>query len=626
MTASSLTPDLTPEALAARYSLLCRATCPPDADNPAQRELSALQNLIEQQLPALARHYCPPGFADTWLGLKAELQRLREFCACPALAHKTLIAFGGGFSAGKSSLINALIGEKRLLPAQVDPTTSLPTYLLHGPAHAIHALNQYRRLIELSPEEFASLTHDEQARFGSSAARLLEATYLTHPSFAWQNLAFIDTPGYSKPDDAHASRSDAQLARAWLNSAHAIVWAVSAEAGCISEDDLAFLATLNPDIPRVVVVTKADKKTEKDVTDIAELIKKTMVERNLLPRAVWATSARPDNEHQMGALLNWVESQDAMPSRPVKFAEALYALYGRYVQQINREKARLQELVKQQKKAAALSADPENASAMIESAQWHEVMLKRNTDLSQQLERLTEIIHKHLSATGKTLGIAVEHLVLQPPKGKMVLSKEDVPQYMMDLILEMMEKNLYHIRMINGAASVISANPEYKLKMEKFSQEIRNAINIYRSGGKAEFREDRDSSSKLLVIYDGKDLLAPAMQFFMSIYNEYGKKLERNFSSKSNYDLFLNTYDGVSANKYQRVELLFYYLAVQIEDPGFYDHLKNTLAAQQAAKKAAEEEAVKNGKGTDKIEPQVFAKAVSSALSTILANIPAVKR
>ena len=36
---------------------------------------------------------------------------------------------------------------------------------------------------------------------------------------------------------------------------------------------------------------------------------------------------------------------------------------------------------------------------MIESAQWHEVMLKRNTDLSQQLERLTEIIHKHLSAT-----------------------------------------------------------------------------------------------------------------------------------------------------------------------------------------------------------------------------------
>ena len=171
----------------------------------------------------------------------------------------------------------------------------------------------------------------------------------------------------------------------------------------------------------------------------------------------------------------------------------------------------------------------------------------------------------------------------------MVLSKEDVPQDVMDLILEIMEKKPYYMTMINGAASIIYANPEYKLKMEKFSQEIRNAINISRSGGKVEFREVRDNSfnsSKLLVIYDGKDLLAPAMQFFMSIYNEYGKKWERNFSSKGNYDLFHTTYYGMSANKYQLVELLFYYLPIQVEDPGFYDHLKNTLAAQQAVKKA----------------------------------------
>lgn len=45
-------------------------------------------------------------------------------------------------------------------------------------------------------------------------------------------------------------------------------------------------------------------------------------------------------------------------------------------------------------------------------------MLKRNVDLNQQLKRLTGIIHKRLSATGKTLGIAVEHLALQPLKGK----------------------------------------------------------------------------------------------------------------------------------------------------------------------------------------------------------------
>ena len=39
-------------------------------------------------------------------------------------------------------------------------------------------------------------------------------------------------------------------------------------------------------------------------------------------------------------------------------------------------------------------------------------MLKRNVDWNQQLKRLTGIIHKRLSVTGKALGIAVEHLAL----------------------------------------------------------------------------------------------------------------------------------------------------------------------------------------------------------------------
>ena len=432
--------SLSPEEIAARYSLLCRATCPPDADNPAQRELSALQNLIEQQLPALARHYCPPGFADTWLGLKAELQRLREFCACPALAHKTLIAFGGGFSAGKSSLINALIGEKRLLPAQVDPTTSLPTYLMHGPAHAIHALNQYRRLIELSPEEFASLTHDEQARFGSSAARLLEATYLTHPSFAWQNLAFIDTPGYSKPDDANASRSDAQLARAWLNSAHAIVWAVSAEAGCISEDDLAFLATLNPDIPRIVVVTKADKKTEKDVADIAELIKKTMAERNLPARAVWAVSSRYRNKFNIGDLLKWLELLNKIERQSVRIGQNIFDLLATYGVSLENETNRALELVNMQNRTAATLNSSEISSALLRSAERQENNIRRKKEAGRIFESLSNALQNSFGAIGSLLGISAGSLLLEKAAIASQETSSDIPLEIFSQISNLAQK------------------------------------------------------------------------------------------------------------------------------------------------------------------------------------------
>lgn len=570
MTTSSLTPDLTPEALAARYSLLCRATCPPDADNPAQRELNALQNLIEQQLPALARHYCPPGFADTWLGLKAELQRLREFCACPALAHKTLIAFGGGFSAGKSSLINALIGEKRLLPAQVDPTTSLPTYLMHGPAHAIHALNQYRRLIELSPEEFASLTHDEQARFGSSAARLLEATYLTHPSFAWQNLAFIDTPGYSKPDDAHASRSDAQLARAWLNSAHAIVWAVSAEAGCISEDDLAFLATLNPDIPRIVVVTKADKKTEKDVADIAELIKKTMAGRNLSAREIFAVSARKKDESGMGELEQWLKEQEAAPPQAARFADAFYGLYGRYAQQLKDEQAQLQESLDEHKRAAAITENAQVAMILIEDAQKLEKQLERYRHLDGQLDGMTEKVYDHLHAAGRDLEISVTHLTLSNPKGRLALKREDVPEEIMEKVIEFTEDSEIikwydpsswsskRQAMMNTKRilSIISQNAEKKLKLQQCLRNARNVLAIHDNGGKVGVR-------KKSLMYAGKDYLSPLLKILFPVYDEIINP-EKGSNRISQGEFSIEKMTGCDGNS---LETAIYFMSLLLEDP-----------------------------------------------------------
>lgn len=574
MTASSLTP----EALAARYSLLCRATCPPDADNPAQRELNALQNLIEQQLPALARHYCPPGFADTWLGLKAELQRLREFCACPALAHKTLIAFGGGFSAGKSSLINALIGEKRLLPAQVDPTTSLPTYLMHGPAHAIHALNQYRRLIELSPEEFASLTHDEQARFGSSAARLLEATYLTHPSFAWQNLAFIDTPGYSKPDDAHASRSDAQLARAWLNSAHAIVWAVSAEAGCISEDDLAFLATLNPDIPRVVVVTKADKKTKKDVADIAKLIKKTMAGRNLSAREIFAVSARKKDESGMGELEQWLKEQEAAPPQAARFADAFYGLYGRYAQQLKDEQAQLQESLDEHKRAAAITENAQAAMILIEDAQKLEKQLERYRQLDGQLDGMTEKVYDHLHAAGRDLEISVTHLTLSNPKGRLALKREDVPEEIMEKVIEftrcpeiikwygplfwpsnrqaMMNTKRQAMMNTKRILSIISQNAEKKLKLQQCLRDARNVLAIRNNGGNVFI--GRNS-----LVHAEKDYISPILKILFPVYDEIiNPERENNRISQGEFSI-----EKMMKCDENSLETAIYFMSLLLEDP-----------------------------------------------------------
>jgi ribosome biogenesis GTPase A len=243
-----MTPDLLTQLtqlVNERYSLLCRATRVDPNSSAMVREiehgLQVLENLLSNDLRTLARKGAPDDFADIYFALQRELERFREFCAFPVLANKFCVAFGGSFSAGKSSLINAIVG-KRLLVTEVDPTTSLPTYLLKGEADKVTALNFFGHCIDMSDEEFLSLTHDEVLRYGSNVSRLLRAAFITRTDFAWGDLALVDIPGYTKHEEGvQSERTDEHIARSQLNTAQAIVWVIDARQGCITEEDVKFL-------------------------------------------------------------------------------------------------------------------------------------------------------------------------------------------------------------------------------------------------------------------------------------------------------------------------------------------------------------------------------------------------
>ncbi len=329
-------PGLSPTAMAERYRLLCRASrAGADAsDGPQEELLDRLQQLIRQDMVSLARQGSPDDFADIYFSLEQELERFREFCAFPALARKVVVGFGGAFSSGKSSLINAVLG-KRLLVAEVDPTTTLPTYLLRGEQDEIHALNLFRRRVSLSHEEFLSLTHEEVETYGSNVSRLLQAAFRSVGDFAWDNLALVDTPGYSKPDsDTWSARTDEHVARAQLNAAQAIVWVVSAEAGTIPENDLAFLASLRPEIPRLVVLSRADKRPAADIADVVAVIARTLAERNLPVLGVIPVSAHKKNAYPLQPVFDQLQAWNSQP-RELRFAHNFKRQFTRYARYLN---------------------------------------------------------------------------------------------------------------------------------------------------------------------------------------------------------------------------------------------------------------------------------------------------
>lgn len=416
------TPHLAPEALAQRYALLCESTRPePDERMLAysvEQGLQALDKLLSGDLRTLARQGAPDDFADIHQALLRELERLREFCAFPALANKLVVAFGGGFSAGKSSLINALLGQK-LLVTEVDPTTSLPTYLLHGSSNQVSALNLFGHRVALSEEAFLSLTHDEALLYGSHISRLLRAAFITRTDFAWPNLALIDTPGYSKDQSngqtgTHSERTDEHIARAQLNAAQAVVWVIDARQGCITEDDLAFLGSLQRSIPLFIAISRADQKPEAEIPGILSVIAAALKGRNIPVVGMAAFSARKPRAWPLEPLLKQFKQWNEQASQP-QLAHSFEAGFARYDQFLAQQHTEAQDELNRLNRILALSDHREAQAEATHLKARAQTRLQALKTQGEQLETLWQSFGTQLAGLGKQVGMALPaHGVLRP--------------------------------------------------------------------------------------------------------------------------------------------------------------------------------------------------------------------
>lgn len=391
-----------------RYPLLCRSTQANIGNDPLAQQnaehLQALDKLLTHDLRELARRDSPDDFADIYFALEQELDRFREFCAYPALAQKFVVAFGGSFSAGKSSLINTLLGQ-RLLVTEVDPTTSLPTYVLKGNADAVHALNLFGHRMDLGTDDFLSLTHDEVQRYGSNISRLLRTAIMTRADFPWDNLAIIDTPGYTNHEDqTQGARTDEHIARTQLNAAQAIVWVIDARQGAITEDDLKFLASLQPDIPRLIAVSRADQKPAQDVAAIVATIKRTLTERNVAFVDVLPVSARNKPEWPVQALLEQLATWNTQP-RALRFAHNFKALFTRYHHGLDTEERRTRWQLNRLNRILVFADTPEAQTDAQELKADLEARLERLAAQQQDLTTLRMRFFTELKRSGDTVGV-----------------------------------------------------------------------------------------------------------------------------------------------------------------------------------------------------------------------------
>ncbi|WRE25300.1 dynamin-like GTPase family protein [Helicobacter pylori] len=217
--------------------------------------------------------------------IKKELQLVASY---PSLFQKNMVAVGGGFSAGKSTFLNQLLGLKLKLPEDLDPTTAIPTYCLKGKKEVLMGFSQNGGMVELP---YLTFDHQFLKSLGFNLKEIMPFMLLSAPSVPFEFLCFIDTPGFNSANQGYTD-GDEQASKESLKHAKHILWFISCESGEIHEDDLEYLQELYEEGKQVfIVLSRADSRTKRQLEEIAIKIKETLEDHGIEFLGIGAYSA-----------------------------------------------------------------------------------------------------------------------------------------------------------------------------------------------------------------------------------------------------------------------------------------------------------------------------------------------
>ncbi len=184
--------------------------------------------------------------------LAAEGQSLAERLA----EGRSFVACAGQFKRGKSTLLNALIGDP-LLPTGVVPVTAVLTVVRHGPRRAARVRRAGSAWEEIDPAALAAYVTEGQNPENRKRVEGVEV-FVPSPLLA-SGMCFVDTPGIGSVFSAST-----KIARDFVPHVDAALVVLGADPP-LSGEELALVEEVARQTERLIfVLSKADRLSDAD--------------------------------------------------------------------------------------------------------------------------------------------------------------------------------------------------------------------------------------------------------------------------------------------------------------------------------------------------------------------------
>lgn len=388
---------------------------------PDESLRDTLNHDIAKALDALRPHWHCPDHFDSTADLVTALSELRDqiraephlesflpqvYELLSALDSPLSVAILGEFNAGKSTLINAIIGEE-VVPMGILPTTAHPCIMDYGPRKGARIVYVDGRLRDADFATARRLMKDE----AQDIARL----HYTYPHPELRSINYWDTPGFNALDERHEL-----LAKKALEEAEAILWLIDANQA-LKQTEFARLRAIPDSSMRVILlVNKIDRfgdedQRQDDVKEIVDYLEEHAGDHVLDVLAIStleALKARTGDAETTGdfeTLLELLDEQFVQRSWRIKISEVSRALAALLddIEALRTDKIELfHRLITQVRQ---LSDDVE-ASAADPQARASEYALL----LADRFEFVTHGIEREVDDALRRRGRILRRLVLEP--------------------------------------------------------------------------------------------------------------------------------------------------------------------------------------------------------------------